>query len=244
MLRAKQTPYSILLPGEETRMNSKPSPSHKSLRAPVLPKKMQARGLPDGRIHDHEHYTQLMLVHDDLTNQVAQHIFFEETLFKQVGMGNTRLSSVQTIDVRFTECDFSNGVWQQLYFQRVELVGCQLMGWHAIEGHFQDTLFKSCRSHFCQFRFSTFKSVQFEDCDLSDADFQGADLSGVKFVNCKLRNVEMSGAKLRGADLRGSHIDGLRAGLPELQGAIIDPAQALALVEQFGITVKSPDNPM
>jgi uncharacterized protein YjbI with pentapeptide repeats len=58
-------------------------------------------------------------------------------------------------------------------------------------------------------------------------------------VRCNLQNVEMSGAKLSGADLRSSTLDGLRAGPRELQGAIVDSAQALVLVQAFGIVVKS-----
>jgi len=50
----------------------------------------------------------------------------------------------------------------------------------------------------------------------------------------------MSGAKLAGADLRGCTLDGLHAGWQELQGAIIDPSQALALVQALGIIVEWP----
>jgi uncharacterized protein YjbI with pentapeptide repeats len=120
------------------------------------------------------------------------------------------------------------------------LLDCHLTGFQANEAHFQDTLFKNCVGHFAQYAQTKFEAVRFEDCDLSDANFFEADLSGVLFINCDLSNADFSGAKLMGADLRGSKIDGMRVGPRELQGATLDPIQALAFVRGLGIIVRNP----
>ncbi|MBO0782512.1 MAG: pentapeptide repeat-containing protein, partial [Ktedonobacteraceae bacterium] len=100
--------------------------------------------------------------------------------------------------------------------------------------------FKDCQCVFAQFRFARIRSVLFSHCDLHEADFQGASLKDVVFDDCNLTGVELSGATLSNVDLRSSKIDNMRAGPRELQGAIIEPQQALAFVRGMGIEVKLP----
>jgi uncharacterized protein YjbI with pentapeptide repeats len=220
-------------------MTNKQPLSSSTIKPPLFPKRMMTRGLPDATLNDHEQYSQLTLSQDLLIGQIADYLTFEQVQCKGVNMNSTTFTHLQLGDVRLTECDLANARWPEAGLHRVEASECRMTGFVAIEAKFQDVLFKQCKINLAQFRFSTFKAVRFEDCDLSDADFQGADLTGVSFVRCNLQNVEMSGAKLIGADLRSSTIDGLRAGPRELQGAIVDSAQALVLVQAFGIVVKS-----
>lgn len=212
--------------------------SENQLKAPKIPKSGLAKGLPDDQIQDQAYYTQLTLMHENLTDQIANHLTFDQVLFQSIRMSNTRLKKVQLLDSRFTTCDLANAEWAEANLRRVELIDCQLTGFRAIEAVVQDALFKGCNGSFAQFRFATLKQVRFEHCDLSEADFQEASLSDVTFIGCNLHHVEMSGAKLVGVDLRGSKIDGLRAGLNELKGAILDPGQALAFVRGIGIRVE------
>jgi len=215
--------------------------SERSLKVPKIPKSGLAKGLPDDHIQDQAYYTQLILAHENLIDQIANHLAFDQVLFQHIRMSNTQFKKVQLLDSRFTTCDLANAEWAEANFRRVELIDCQLTGFRAIEAVVQDTLFKECKGSFAQFRFATLKQVRFEHCDLSEADFQEASLSDVTFIGCNLHNVEMSGAKLVGVDLRGSKIDGLRAGLNELKGAILDPGQALAFVRGIGIRVEPPE---
>ncbi len=74
---------------------------------------------------------------------------------------------------------------------------------------------------------------------LRGALFEGADLRGVMFARCDLTNADLQGTNLRGADLRGSLLDGLRIGPKDVQGAIIDPSQAVQVAGLLGLTVKA-----
>ena len=74
---------------------------------------------------------------------------------------------------------------------------------------------------------------------LRGALFEGADLRVVTFTRCDLTNADLQGANLRGADLRGSLLDGLRVGPKDMQGAIIDPSQAIQVAGLLGLTVKA-----
>ena len=221
-------------------MSSKQPGAEPVIKPPLFPKKMTARGLPDGTLRDHEQYSQLTLSQELWMGQSMDYLSFEQVMCKTVNMNSTSFTHLRLNSVRLSECDLAIAHWREAAWDRVEAIECRMTGFLGIEAKFKDMLFKQCMANMAQLRFSTFKAVRFEDCDLSDADFQGADLTGVSFVRCNLQNVEMSGAKLIGADLRGCTIDGLRAGPQELRGAIIDPAQALALVQAFGIVVKGP----
>ncbi|MGH2506685.1 MAG: pentapeptide repeat-containing protein [Ktedonobacteraceae bacterium] len=211
-----------------------------TLKPPVLPKKFLGRTLPGGQLVPYGRYGQLSLTREQFNGQHAEHLSFEEMLFKQVGLSATELAHARFVDSRLSACDLANAHWSQADCARVELLDCRLTGFRATESRWQDVLFKDCQASLAQFRFATFKTARFEHCDLSDADFQGADLTGVVFVACDLSRVELSGAKLAGADLRDCVLDGVHAGLSELHGAIIDPSQALALVQAFGIVVVWP----
>ncbi len=221
-------------------MQSKPQRSLQPPKPPVLPRKFLGRTLPGEQLAAYGRYGQLSLTREQFSGQLAERLSFEETLLKQVSLHATELAHARIGDSRLSECDLANASWFQADFARVEMLNCRLTGFRAIESRWQDVLFKDCQASLAQFRFTVFKTARFEHCDLSDADFQGADLTGVVFADCDLSRAEMSGAKLAGADLRGCTLDGVHAGLSELRGAIIDPSQALALVQAFGIVVEWP----
>lgn len=221
-------------------MQSRTQKTVQPLKPPALPKKFLGRALPGGQLAAYGRYDQLNLVREQFIGQVAERLAFEESFLNQVSLHATELAHARLVDCRLNECDLANARWFQADCTRVEVLNCRLTGFSTIESRWQDVLFKHCQGSLAQFRFVTFKTVRFEHCDLSDTDFQGADLSGVVFGDCDLSGAEMSGAKLAGADLRGCVLDGLHAGTSELRGAIIDPSQALALVQAFGIVVEWP----
>ena len=221
------------------KMSNKRKRSGKALKAPDLPLQRLEKLSPDEMIEDDRNYTQLILTRTDLSNQRLRHLSFDQVLFEHVELNKTYMEPIRILDSRFKACDLANAEWVKADLARVELLDCHLTGFQANEAHFQDTLFKNCVGHFAQYALTKFEAVRFEECDLSDANFFEADLSGALFINCDLSNADFSGAKLMGADLRGSKIDGMRVGPRELQGATLDPTQALAFVRGLGIIVNS-----
>ncbi len=222
-------------------MINKRKRSGKVLKAPHLSLQQLEKASANHSIEDGIHCSQLVLTHNDLSGQSMRHLSFDQVLFEHVGMSKTHFEYIRILDSRLKACDLANAEWVKADFARMELLDCHLTGFQANEAHFQDTLFKDCMGHFAQYALTRFEAVRFENCDLSDANFFEADLSGVLFINCDLSNADFSGAKLAGADLRGSKIDGIRVGPRELQGATLDPTQALAFVRGLGIAVKAPE---
>ena len=213
--------------------------SHSSgVEPPRLPSKPDTGGLPLEQLDDQGAYTGLLLSSCDLSEQVAEDVTFEASLFKHVGLGRTRLPSLQLHDVRLDACDLAEAEWEKPLLSRVEMLGCRMVGWRAGQGSLRNVLIKGCSAIGAQFWSTSFKNVRFDSCILRDADFQRADLSGVIFDKCDLSNAKLSDAKLVGADLRGSKIEGVRLGIKELQGAIVDVEQAIAIARMLGVVVK------
>jgi uncharacterized protein YjbI with pentapeptide repeats len=203
---------------------------------PRLPKR--ATTMPLTAIDDQATYENLLIADCALDDQQAEYVIFEGTLFRQVTAQRARLPLLQLRDVRFEACDLTGVEWEHASLARVEFLGCRLIGLHASEGRCEDLLVKGSNLNLAQLWGTLFKRARFESCNLSEASFQGADLSGATFDKCDLRGASFSDAKLVGADLRGSNIDGVRAGVKELQGAIVDPEQAIHIARLLGVEVR------
>jgi uncharacterized protein YjbI with pentapeptide repeats len=219
-------------------MKNKRQTSSKRLKAPLLPKQADAFQPLDGAIEDRTVYTQLRLAQSDLTGQRAYHPTFDQIIFEQAEMSAIHFKQAKVLDSTLTTCNLANGELPESEWTRVEFHNCQLIGLQATEGTFQDVLFKGCLLTFAQFGYASLRNVCFEDCDLSEANFYQADLTGAIFVRCNLQQVDFTETRLLDADLRGSQIDGARlTSLDLLKGALIDQAQALAIVQGFGIKI-------
>lgn len=220
-------------------MRERPKKSANTIKPPDIPDDLSVEGLLDDTVRDRERYEYLALSQLDLAEQRAEYASFEATRFSHVSMRASHFPGLALLDVRLEGCDLANADLYKASLQRVEFIACRLVGLKASEAEFHDVLFKECKGEFALFRSATFKSVRFESCDLAESDFAGADLSGVLFSRCNLTRCDMAGAKLPGADFRGSNIEGLKVGLAELQGAIVDPSQALSFARLLGLVVMS-----
>ncbi len=208
------------------------------IQPPQLPKQAPVEELPGGRFEDEATYTDLHLANAVLSDQAAEGVLFERVHFKRVFLNGVNLASAQFIDVRLDGCDLTGAAWEKAHLNRVEVIGSRIMGLKLLDANVEDVLFKDSNGEFAMFWSSVFKRVRFENCKLSEASFGDANLSGVVFDKCDLTNANFQNATLAGADFRGSKLDGLRVGLKELQGAIIEPSQAVNVVGLLGITVK------
>ncbi len=169
---------------------------------------------------------------------VIQRLRFESCVLDKVSLPRAVIRTAKWKDVRWSECDLANVEISALTAVRVEFTGCRMTGLRLGETSWQSLLISGGDQRYAQFRFSTFAHCEFLNCDFQDADFYGADLRGCIFRDCRLHNVEMTKAKLAGTDLRGSAVDGMRLEAADLQGAIVDVAQALAFAPLLGIEIR------
>lgn len=192
-------------------------------------------------LSDRAGIAKVLLERCDLSDQAAEDVLFDQVHCKHVGLTRTRLRAMQWLDVRCDVCDLTAAEWEKPHLTRVEFNGCRLLGARLMDAQIEDALFKDCVADYALFWSAMFKKTRFERCQLREASFQGADLSGVVFQGCDLRQADFQGAKMLGTDLRGSQLEGLRVGIMELQGAIIEPSQAVHLAGLLGIVVKAED---
>ena len=214
-----------------------------AIKSPRLPGKAISDGgsLPTDQICADASYANLKVSGQNYVKQVAGHVVFTRCHFQSVNFDRVQLPSLDLSDARFDECDLANADWRKVILDRVEFVGCRLLGLRANEAHFKNTVIQECNASLAQFRFTTFKAVRFENCNLRGADFQEADLRGVVFKDCDLREVQMSSARLENTDFRGSEIEGLMVGADNLKGAIVEPFQAAYFAGLMGLQVKWTD---
>lgn len=206
--------------------------------APHLPVTAETAALPEGRLADHEVYSDIILAHAELIGQVARDVTFDTMHFKHVRLSGTVLSALRLRDVRFTACDFAEAAWDKAQMTRIEIVDSRLLGFKAGEARIQDALFKDCNGTLALFWSTTFKAVRFQTCVLREASFIEADLSGVVFDQCDLRGADLRGATLAGADFRGSQVEGMRIEGCDLHGVVIDPTQAVVFASLLGLVVR------
>jgi uncharacterized protein YjbI with pentapeptide repeats len=208
------------------------------IQSPQLPNTALVEHTAATSLADHAAWSQCLLSGIDWSEQAADDLLFEQAQLKRVSLARTQLTLSQMIDVRCDACDFAGAEWQKAHLQRIEWSGCRLVGFKLMESEIADAVLRDCNAEFALFWSSSFKAARFERCNFSGASFQDADLSGAAFTNCDLSKADLRGAKLRGADLRGSRLEGLNVGIKELQGAIIEPAQAVHVVALLGVEVR------
>jgi fluoroquinolone resistance protein len=212
--------------------------SRTPVKAPRLPKTAlppatMPRDLPaDGETCSHLEYQHL-----DLNGRSLARPHFEEIIFVQMSASESHFQDLRMEDVRLTGCNLANATWLGLACARVEFTDCLMTGFTTLNAFLLDTVFKECKFDFAQFYQAKLQGARFDSCPLTSADFRESDLTGVVFTHCDLTSADFRGATLSGADIRGCTIEGMRAGPTELHGAIVDEAQALALIRAMGITI-------
>src|SRR5687768_6604906 len=115
-------------------MPDKRTTQSSGIEPPRLPPKPDAGGPPLDQLDDLGTYTGLLLSSCDLSEQAAEDVTFEAVLLKHVGLGRTRLPSLQLHDVRLDACDLAEAEWEKPLLSRVEMLGCRMVGWRASEG--------------------------------------------------------------------------------------------------------------
>ncbi len=210
-----------------------------ALDPPRLPRRPGAAvPLPGGAIADHGAYSDLTVANGEFADSHADDATFERVAFKRANYARSVLTLATFIDVRWDTADLAEARWERAYIVRSEFTGCRMSGTQFLHGRFEHVRFLRSNITYARFWNGQFDAARFEQCELRDASFEGSNLAGVVFDRCDLRGADFRETTLRGTDLRGSQLDGLKVGIKDLQGAIIDPTQAVQLAELLGVVVK------
>ena len=174
----------------------------------------------------------------DLSGMIASDIAFDRVVLRRGLFSESQIRLGQLLDARFDGCDLANARWEKTHGQRVEMLGCRLVGFSLVDGQCSNLLLQRCNGESARFWNSSLRDARFEHCSLKTASFENTDLSGVVFHNCDLSGADLRGAKLAGTDLRGCTLEGINVALADLRGAILEPAQLGLLAALLGVEVR------
>lgn len=160
-----------------------------------------------------------------------------DSLLERVHLAGGEFGSAVWKDSRLIGCDLANIRAHRIALVRVEFVDCRLTGFRATAVDWQDVLIENGEMSFCQLSGGRFRTCEFDRCDWRDADLQKADLSGSVFRSCNLARADLRAARLQNTDFRKSEVDGMVVGVSDLQGAIVDPAQAMVFARLMGLKI-------
>ena len=192
-------------------------------------------------LETHATYAQQLWVSLRFDSQEAEDVSFEQLDVRNSSFQNANLPLLQSADCRFDSTDFANCSLHKAYLRRVEFTGCRLTGLKLTDADLEDIGFSRCNARLARCWTSTGKAIRFEHCALQEASFDGSNLSGAVFYKCDLSGADFRNAKLKGTDLRGSTLSGIKINSKDLAGVIIDPTQALELIQLFGVAVRPED---
>lgn len=168
----------------------------------------------------------------------AERLTIRRAVLRGVDFSKKHLRSIDVLDVRFENCNFSNADICEASICRTQFIGCKMVGAAIAQAWIKDTAFSNCTADYINFRFTQFNKVCFKDCRLQTADFQSAKLEKTILTGSDLRKAQMSGVSLAGIDFRSCDIDGIGARPENLRGAIILPEQAQTAAKVIGMIIK------
>ncbi len=172
------------------------------------------------------------------TNLKIDTFRMEVSLLERVQFAGGQFGSVVWKDVRLVGCDLANVVARRIALTRVELVDCRLTGFRAITLDWQDVLIQNGDARYAQLQGGKFRYLRIRWMQLAGRRFSGSgNLSGSIFRSCDLARADLRRAKLRNTDFRKSEVEGMLVGMGDLQGAIVDPAQAMILARVLGLQI-------
>jgi uncharacterized protein YjbI with pentapeptide repeats len=162
----------------------------------------------------------------------------ESSVLERVHLAGGQFGSVVWKDVRLVGCDLANIRVHRMALVRVELIDCRLTGFRATTLDWQDVLIQNGDVRYAQLAGGRFRTCEFDGCNWQESDLQEADLTGAIFRSCNLARADLHRAKLENTDFRKSEVDGMLAGMGDLRGAIVDPAQAMVLARLLGLQIR------
>ena len=194
--------------------------------------------MPETTLIDDEQYETRVFKHCDFSKSIATNIRFEDVYFHATTLSQTKFVDVKFRNIKFEECNLANTVLEKAHIEHAEFIKCQMTGFKYNEANMNSVLLKDYKLSLSQFRFSKLKNMTCIHCIFEESDFYHTDLSGAVITNCDLTKSEFSESMLKDTDLRTSNLAGIKIGIKDLHGAIIDPSQVSDLSWLLGATIE------
>jgi uncharacterized protein YjbI with pentapeptide repeats len=204
---------------------------------PDLPAELESPETPGLFAHDEVVIEEQQLQELELPSLSLSTFRIEGCVLERVQLAGGKFGSAIWRDARLIGCDLANLHAHRITLVRVELIDCRLTGFRATALDWQDVLIQEGDVRYSQFRGGVFRTCEFDGCNWQDADLQEADLTGSVFRSCNLARADLRGTKLQNTDFRKSEVGAMLVGKDDLQGAIVDPGQAMIFARLLGLQI-------
>ena len=180
-----------------------------------------------------------MNIYRPIINNILEESSLSEEIdeFRKEGITieTKRFSKIEEI---FDNCDFSNCLFTESSFIRVEIKNSKFVGCNFIEArvyHFssRETIFK-----YANFSNTSLEEMIFEDSDLSNSSFEESKLKHIYFEKSNLTQALLYRTKLNGIDLSTCEIQGIVTSIEDIKGLTVNNFQAIELSKLLGLTIK------
>ncbi|MGN0474816.1 MAG: pentapeptide repeat-containing protein [Acutalibacteraceae bacterium] len=194
-----------------------------------------------------------VLINADMNElDVRNYVFFDETIeglnisdveisgciFRNCKFRNCQFEGVSFNNCVFESCDLSLLYMSQGSIMRTEIKNSKILGINLTFGIVNNVLFESTVCRFANFSEVRFTNTEFKDCDMNSASMDKCRVKQLAFSGCDLSGTNFCHTPLKSVDLRGNEINGMVFVGGELEGAVVDTAQAIGLVKLLGVEVK------
>lgn len=161
-------------------------------------------------------------------------------VLRRCNLRGIRWTHASFTDVIFENCDLSNARFYEGYFQRVQFVGCKMVGMDAVDARLRNVAFDAGILRMLNLSGAKLTGVRFTGCDLNESALRMLqEMKRVSFDCCDLTRAELAGTKLKGIDLTTCRLEGVQlTGAPELRGAYVSSEQAIQLSALLGVILK------
>lgn len=199
-----------------------------------------------------------LMINADIERTPIYGYYFDDENMKNLIINGIEVSGSVFINCRFRDCLFEGVTFSNCYFKNCdfsfvnmnngtfsccEIVESKLTGLNLAFGILSNVLIRTSDCRLVNFSQAKISVTKFVSCNMTGAAVDNSRMKDSEFVMCDLTEMNISGTALDGMDLRGSRLDKIIFNGGELQGAIIDSAQAIGLVRLLGVKVEDNGSP-
>lgn len=176
---------------------------------------------------------------EEIVDIKMNRIEFDGVVFSKCRFVNCDFTGSSFLNVTFLNCDLSNCRFQDCYFRDTKLNECKGDGSNFSQSSLHRVIIESGSFHYSNFTNTLSDNFCMYNVDFCDSAFQEMKIKKIIFHTVNLSRCDFFKTKLKGVDLSTCTLEGITVSdtFKELQGAKINPIQAMDIVQLLGLKI-------
>lgn len=163
---------------------------------------------------------------------------FENVIFNNVEITDSKLEKNTFKNVQFNNCNFSNTSFEKTTFIRCEFNNCKITGCVFIDARLYNVCIVDSNANYINLSMASIENVLFENIVLRNSYFQENKLKNIYLKKVDLTQTQFINTSLKNIDLSDCIIEGIAVSIQDIRGAIINEFQAIDLLYLIGVKLK------